>query len=84
MMLDHVFVEGVGGEIALGRLEFQLFLRREPQEIALAAAMRAVAFHQLLDLAFDFEGDLSAMTGAFVGHGPSKLFALSSSGDSRS
>jgi hypothetical protein len=71
MVLDDVFIEGIRREIAFGSLKLEFFPRRKPEQVALAAAMRAVAFHELFDLAFDLKSNASAMTGAFISHGSS-------------
>src|SRR5215470_1094746 len=68
MVLDDVLVEHVGGERALRRSQPQLLARHEPQQIALAAAVRAVALHDLADLALDLERNAAAMAAAFVDH----------------
>ena len=51
MVVDDVLVEPVGRERALRRGEPQLRARHEPQQVALAAAVRAVAFDDLADIA---------------------------------
>ena len=64
VMLDHVLVERVDREPRLGRREPQLVARHEPEEIALAAAIRAVALDDLTDLPLDLVCVLAAMTAA--------------------
>src|SRR6185312_619666 len=68
VMFDDMLVEQVGGERAFRRREPQALARHEPQEIALAAAMGAVALHDLREIALDLERDAAAMAAAFVGH----------------
>src|SRR6185312_2547269 len=68
-VVDHVLVELVFRHRLLGRLERHLGARHEPEEVALPAAVRAVAFDRLLELAFDRVGDLPAVAGHVVAHG---------------
>src|SRR5215472_8914817 len=60
--------EGVRGEIRCWALEAHLIVRQEPVQITSLAADRTIAIQNLLNLAIRFEGDLSAMTRAFVSH----------------
>src|SRR5882724_11047470 len=69
MMLDDVLVEQVGGERAFRHGEPQALARDEPQQVALAAAMGAVALDDLGEIALHLERDAAAMAAAFVGHG---------------
>src|SRR5699024_9337229 len=66
VMPDHVLVECVRGQILFGAEQPQVLPRHEPQQIALAAAMRAIAFHDLFRVAVHFERDATAMTTALV------------------
>src|SRR5688572_25658578 len=68
VMLDEVLVEGVGAHLRVRREQPEFLARREPQQRALARADRAVARHELLDLAFGLEGDLAAMAASSVDH----------------
>lgn len=68
MMLDHVFVERIGSKFAFRRSKLQLLARHEPKQVAFFAAMRAVAFHGLFKIAFDFKCDTTAMAHTFVNH----------------
>src|SRR5690554_3620309 len=60
-VLDRVPVERVRRELLLAALEAHAFARHEPEEIPLAAAMRAVAVDDPIDLAFDLVRDLAAV-----------------------
>jgi hypothetical protein len=68
MMLDDVLVESVGDQIFLWSEQIELRTWHEPQQITLAAAMRAIALHGLLQTALDFEGHLAAVTATSVVH----------------
>src|SRR5690606_14928009 len=68
MVLDRMAVERVGGQRRLRRLQSELPARHEPEQIALAAAMRAIAFHHFVELALHFEADLPAMAAALMAH----------------
>src|SRR5207247_633177 len=68
VMPDPARLEGVGGEIGLRGGELQPLARHEPEQVAALAADRAVALDDLLDVAFDLEGDPPAVASALVGH----------------
>ena len=68
MMLDNVLVESVGDQTFLWSEQLELWTRYEPQQITLATAVRAIAFHGLLQTALDFERYLAAVTATFVVH----------------
>src|SRR5215213_11035431 len=55
LMLDEVLVECVGAQRVGAGHERELRARNEPEQVALAAAMRAVALHCLLKVAIHFE-----------------------------
>ena len=61
MMVDDMLVEPIGGEVIDRQGQLHLAARDEPQQIALAAAMRAVALDRLAELALDLETHLAAM-----------------------
>jgi len=61
-MVDDVLVELVGRHVLLGRLEVELVARDEPEQIALATAVRAVALLDFREIAFDFKRDATAVT----------------------
>src|SRR5690606_23077926 len=67
-MLDAVPVERVRREVLLAALEPHAFARHAPEQIALAAAMRAVAVDNPIDLALDLVGDLAAVTAPGIRH----------------
>ncbi len=64
MMVDHVLVEMIRRKILLAALECHAAARNKPQQVTLAAAMRAIALADPFEIAFDFIGDLSTMTTA--------------------
>ena len=66
-VFDDVFVEGVGRELRLTR-ELHLLARHEPQQRAALRADGAVAGDRAGDFAFDFDGDLAAMTATAIFH----------------
>src|SRR5690554_5785896 len=68
VMLDPMRVERICRELRLAGLEAQVLARHEPQQVALAAAMRAVALHDLPDLALDLVRDLPAMAASRMHH----------------
>src|SRR5262245_40386653 len=68
VMLDRVLVERVDGETSLRRREAQLRARHEPEQVAFAAAVRAIAFDDLADFALDLVGRLPAVAAAFIEH----------------
>src|SRR5690606_18774259 len=68
VMLDAMLVERICRELRLAALEPQLLPRHEPQQIALAAAVRAIAVDHLLDLALDLVRNLPAMTASRIRH----------------
>src|SRR5690606_1067962 len=68
MMPDPMRVEGVRRELRLAGLEPHALPRHEPQQVSLAAAMRAVAVDDLGNLPFDVVRDLSAVTASRVHH----------------
>src|SRR5207302_8954131 len=68
MVLDHVLVEGVGSHPRFRRIETQLLARNEPEQVAFAAAMGAVALHRLREVPFHFERNAAAVAAAFVDH----------------
>ena len=76
MVLDDMLVEGVGRQVAFRCNEAQLLTRDKPQQVAFAAAMRAVTLRDLAKVTLDLEGDMTAMTAAFVGHRYSFFFAV--------
>src|SRR5689334_8849986 len=69
MMGQQMFVELVGSQILPRRLQAELGGGNEMQQAAAFLAKRAVAIQHRADLAFEFIGDLAAMTAAFMGHG---------------
>src|SRR5882672_10131563 len=70
MVLDMMLVERVGPQVRLGGAKPQLVARREPEQVPLLGADRAVALEHLLDFSLDIEGYASAMTAAVVCHDP--------------
>ena len=70
-VLDHVLVEHVRAHCFLGRLEFQVLTRYEPEQGALARADGTVAGESAVDLAFSFKSDAAAVatSGVRGGHG---------------
>src|SRR5690606_4973530 len=68
VVLDPMRVERIRRELRLARLEPQVLARHEPQQVTLAAAMRAVAVHHLRELAFDLVRDLPAVAASRVHH----------------
>src|SRR5699024_2571229 len=68
VVLNYVLVEGIGAEFIFGGQQTQLRARHEPQQIALAAAMRAIAFDDVLRLTFDFKRNTAAVAASRV-HG---------------
>src|SRR5690606_33774547 len=58
----------VRGHRLVRRLQGERAAWHEPQQVALAAAVRTVAFGELADLAFHGEADVAAMAAALVGH----------------
>jgi hypothetical protein len=63
-----MIVKGVFGQAHLRTEQLELRRRHEPQQIAFAAAMRAIALKDLLKVALDFEIDLPAMATTFETH----------------
>jgi hypothetical protein len=68
VMLDPAGIEGVTREVGLGGGESQLLARYEPEKVTALAADRTVTFDDLLDIAFNLEGDSSAMASALINH----------------
>src|SRR5882762_746593 len=68
VVLYDVLVERVRPEHTLGRREPEVLARHEPQQVALAAAMGAIALHDLLQVPFDLEGDAAAVAATLVRH----------------
>lgn len=68
LMVDHVFVEMIGGDGAVRRLQRQLVAWDEPQQRALAAAVRAVAIDHRANvvLALGLEGNVAAVTASLI------------------
>src|SRR6516162_11169859 len=69
VMPDPAAPEGVGRQLGLGRGQAQLVARPHPEKVAALRADRAVALHDLVELAVDLERDPPAVTSALVGHG---------------
>jgi hypothetical protein len=68
MMIDDMLVESIGRKVFRRRLQSKLRARHEPKQIALPAAMGTIAFHYGIEVAFDSECDLPAMTTPFMTH----------------
>lgn len=63
-----MLVEGVGGELIFTAVQLKIVAIDKPQQVALAAAMRAIAFDDLCQLAFHAEFHLAAMAASLVFH----------------
>ena len=68
MMLYGVLVEGVDRNRLPRRSKRELSAGHEPKQIALAAAMRAIALHCCVEGAFNLERDLPAVATTSVCH----------------
>ena len=65
-MLDRVFDECIGIQEIFGREQAKIHAWNEPVQRAALAANGAAALHDFFKIALDFEGDLPAVTAAFV------------------
>jgi hypothetical protein len=81
MMVDGVLVESIGAVASFPGCEPKLLTRDEPQEIPLAAAVRAIALLDLRELSLDLERNVSAVATSLV-HETSLLKAASPPGSS--
>jgi hypothetical protein len=68
MMLDDVLIKSVGRQVAFRCGQTQLLPRDKPQQVAFAAAMRAITLRDLPKFTLDLESDTTAMAAAFVSH----------------
>src|SRR5262249_12876725 len=68
VMPDLAAPEGVGRQLGLRRGQTQLIARPHPEEVAALRADRAVALHDLVEIAVDLERDPSAVTSALLDH----------------
>src|SRR5690242_1153315 len=69
MVRDPVRIETVGCKVGFGSRQPQLLARHEPEQVGLLTAVRTIALGDVVNLAFDFESDPSAMASAPVDHG---------------
>jgi len=67
-VLDSVLVERVGADVRFRCEQAELVARHKPQERSFAGTHRAIACHRAIELAFDLERDLAAVTATFVLH----------------
>src|SRR5262245_8528235 len=67
-MLDDVLVERVRRGIGFRRQQVELVPWNEPQQGTLAGTDRAIACHRSVEITFNFECDLLAVTASSVGH----------------
>jgi hypothetical protein len=54
-MLDHVLVKGIGRQLRLWRIKDQLRSWHKPEQIALAATVRAIALNDRAELTLNLE-----------------------------
>jgi hypothetical protein len=67
-VLDNVLVERVRADVLFRCEHVQLLARHEPQERSFARTHRAIACHRAIELAFDLERNLPAVTATLVLH----------------
>jgi len=67
-VFDDVLVERVRADVLFRCEHVQLFARHKPQERPFAGTHRAIAGHRPIELAFDLERNLAAVTATFVPH----------------
>src|SRR5690606_5262815 len=68
VMSDDVLVERIDGKRIFRTVQRDARTRQEPQQVALTAAMRAVAFDHLLEIAVRLERNAPAMALALIPH----------------